>query len=212
MGAEPSFAGDGSAPAGRNQRVDGIALFSWALELLAPSACPDVDACRPVCCPGCQTLAVSDGRIMLWGHGPRRRGVLVVPLLRLPDRLVECWARRYSCQACGSCCTVLPKGLVARFLYSVWAVVAAWLLTAVCPVGEGLSETKAYRRQGLFDHADWTEATRYRWRSLRRWRVALPERLRGLELGVDVLLLAATARARDGTLAARIEAAVAQLH
>lgn len=191
--------------------MQGISLLPWAPAFLAMTSIPDVDVARPSACPHCHHVARDGGKIWLWGHGPRERLVLVLPLLPFAHRLVECWSRRYACQSCGRACTVLPTGLLSRLLYSLWSIVAAWLLVTPGPVGAGLSERDAYRRQGLYHHADWTAATRYRWRSLERWRRLLPRRVSGLEEGVPARLLTSVLRARDGTLESRVVVAVAQL-
>jgi hypothetical protein len=65
--------------------------------------------------------------------------------------------------------TVLPKGVLPRYLYSVAAMVMAFLLVAGGPVGEGLSEAEAYDRQGMNRRRGWTKPWPYRWRSLGRW-------------------------------------------
>lgn len=66
--------------------------------------------------------------------------------------------------------TVLPKGVLPRYLYSVPAIVMALLLVAGAPLGEGLTDALAYRRQGMNSvhrHQPWVD---WRWRSLERWR------------------------------------------
>lgn len=67
-----------------------------------------------------------------------------------------------------------PPGLVPRHLYSLAAIVTAWLLALAAPLGDGLDQAKVYDRQGVDrrpstaveepDHAGVR-----RWRSLGRW-------------------------------------------
>ncbi len=204
-----SLAGTRPAPAG-DQQMDITASFPWAPTFLSPDSCPDVDAARPPSCPWCGRVAFDGEQRWLWGHGPRHREVVVLPLPETTERVVATWTRRYRCQACRRSCTVRPPGLLARFLYSLWAIALAWLLVEPPPFGAGVSEKRAYQRQGMWVHSAWTAATRYRWRSLERWRGVLPERCFGLGLGVTALLTTATMRARDGTLRA-IAAAAAEL-
>lgn len=183
------------------------ASFPWVPALLSPESCPDVDAARPPSCPWCGHVAFDGEQRWFWGHGPRSREVVVVPRPAQEGRVVSTWTRRYRCQACQRSCTVRPPGLVARFLYSLWAIALAWLLVEPRPVGCGVSDKQAYQRQGMWAHSDWTAPTRYRWRSLARWRRALPGRCRGLELGLTALLATATTRYRDGTVEAVVAAA-----
>ena len=64
---------------------------------------------------------------------------------------------------------VLPWGVMPRFLYSVAAIVVAFLLVAERPTGEGLSDAEAYRRQGMYAQLSTYAEDPYRWRSLTRW-------------------------------------------
>ena len=79
----------------------------------------------------------------------------------------ECWSRRYQCQACQSVCTVLPQGVLPRFLYSALAIVSAFFLVAEEPIGDGLSDADAYHLQGMYSIRSKSEP--YQWRSIGRW-------------------------------------------
>jgi hypothetical protein len=138
----------------------------WCLEAL-----PDVDLVRPPACPTCLTAAQVGGRVNLHGHGIRQREVVVPAVIDEDDRveLLECWVCRYRCKLCGAVVTVLPKGVLPRCLYSAAAMVAAFLLVADKPVGDGLSDADAYDRQGMNPRRGWTKPWPYRWRSLDRW-------------------------------------------
>lgn len=134
-------------------------------------AIPDVDLVRPASCSRCLIPARSDGRVNLHGHGTREREVVVRAVLDDEDEveLLDCWVRRYECQCCGAVITVLPKGVLPRYLYGAAAIVSAFLLVAHQPVGEGLSDAEAYDRQGMYPRRCWRKLDPYRWRSLDRW-------------------------------------------
>ena len=110
-------------------------------------ALPDVDLVRPAACPTCLTAAKSGGRVILQGHGKRQREVVVPAVIDEEDEveLLECWVRRYRCTLCRAVVTVLPKGVLPRYLYSAAAMVMAFLLVADRPVGEGLSDADRQR-------------------------------------------------------------------
>lgn len=88
--------------------------------------------------------------------------------------LTECWSRRYRCTRCGAVHTVLPVGVLPRFLYSVFAIAWAFALVAARPVGHGQSHAAAYDAQGMNATRGWTKPWPFRWRSLDRWRARLP--------------------------------------
>jgi hypothetical protein len=140
----------------------------WCME-----AIPDVDLVRPRSCPRCRIPGKTAVKVNLHGHGKRERCVVVAPVLDDDDEveLLDCWVRRYECQCCGAVITVLPKGVLPRYLYSAAAIVTAFLLVAAEPVGRGLSEAEAYERQGMYRRRCWRTLDPYRWRSLDRWLV-----------------------------------------
>src|SRR5690606_18656122 len=136
----------------------------------------EVDDVRPARCDRCATPARSGGRITLQGHGIRQREVVVTPAIDgARPVLEECWVRRYRCTACRAVATVLPHGVLPRFLYSALAIVTAFLLTAASPIGEGLSDAEAYDRQGMNPSRRWTKPNIYRWRSLDRWATRISD-------------------------------------
>jgi hypothetical protein len=134
-------------------------------------AVPDVDLVRPACCSCCGNPGKTARKVNLHGHGKRERSVVVAPVLGDGGEveLLECWVRRYECQLCGAVVTVLPKGVLPRYLYSAAAIVSAFLLVARDPVGEGLSDADAYDLQGMYRRRCWRTLDPYRWRSLDRW-------------------------------------------
>lgn len=183
---------------------------SWTPEAWRPDSIPDVDDVRPRRCPACRCPWRVDGRIVLHGHGVRVRGVVVPPAsTELTERHRECWARRYRCTACGAVPTVLPRGVMRRYLYSVGAILVALFLSAVPPIGDGLSHADAYARQGMYAVTAWRDACAYRWRSLDRWAQAAvqwwPDAVVG---GVAGLLVGFRERADSEALAAWVEVGV----
>ena len=87
-------------------------------------AIPDVDLVRPLRCVRCLCPGKAPGKVYLHGHGKRERSVVVAPALDGDEvELLECWVRRYRCQQCGAVITVLPKGVLPRYLYSAATIV-----------------------------------------------------------------------------------------
>lgn len=110
--------------------------------LPTPRRPPPVDDVRPPHCPHCGALARCDGRVVLEGNGTRERPVVVarprdghVALLR-----ETCWSRRFRCTASGTSTLVLPRGVVPGFLFSVPAMIWAWML--LHPLVSDLQETE----------------------------------------------------------------------
>ena len=129
-----------------------------------------VDDVRPASCWVCGQPSKSTGRVHLHGHGWRVRNVVVLAALFADMAKVgECWVRRYRCRRCGAVLTVLPAGVMKRYLYCAASIVVAFFLKAESPVGEGLSDGEAYKRQGMYRRPSWWPGGAYRWRSLERW-------------------------------------------
>lgn len=88
-----------------------------------------------------------------------------------PAREVTVEVRRFLCTDCEGTCTVLPRGLLPRHLYALFAIVHAWWLAV--PLGEGLDDLAVCARQGVDrDRPTGPEVHRTgrrRWHSLRRW-------------------------------------------
>lgn len=125
----------------------------------------------------------------------RTREVVVSPALQDRARLVECWSRRYRCTACGAVPTVLPVGVLPRYLYSAFAIVIAFTLVATEPVGRGMSDARAYRRQGMNAVRRWRRGVDWRWRSIDRWRAQIQTWWPGLPDSLDGLLVGLRSRA-----------------
>lgn len=129
---------------------------------------PGVDAMRPGRCPSCHAVAIPGGPKLLHGHGARVRETVLPGEERAS--IARVFVRRYRCTACGAVCSVQPPGVLPRFLYSLYAIVNAWLLGTPRPVGGGLEDAAVYARQGV-DRLS-PEPHRpgaVRWRSLSRW-------------------------------------------
>lgn len=131
---------------------------------------PEVDDVRPKRCDRCGHPARKGSRVVLHGHGCRTRQIVVQPVAqKRRARLLECWERRYRCTKCKRVMVALPKGVIPRYLYSVAAIVMAFLLVAERPIGQGLTDGEAYRRQGMYAQLCSYAESPYRWRSLGRW-------------------------------------------
>ena len=182
---------------------------AWAPAHWRPEALPEVDDVRPHCCPRCGGLAKEGGRVFLQGHGCRQRQVVVHPAVEGHGPLVvECWSRRYRCTRCKAVATVLPRGVLPRFLYSVMAMVHAFVLVAKKPLGEGLSHEDAYHIQGMRSLLGWKKPWPYRWRSLDRWRKRIGEWWAGIG-DASELLVELLRRAGSGGLREMLAVAVA---
>jgi len=155
---------------------DSAVAVSW-LASLYPTALPDVDDVRPKRCDRCGVTARRGGLVVIHGHGCRTRTVVILPALaEEQERSGECWERRYRCTKCRRVMVVLPKGVMPRYLYSAGAVVTAFFLVADPPIGDGLSDEQAYRRQGLNSPRFTIPVVYpYNWRSLERWAALAQE-------------------------------------
>lgn len=135
-----------------------------------PGDVPDVNDVRPTRCPSCRHSARLGSRIYLHGHGHRERTVVVLPTVDDEcAEIAECWVRRYRCVECGAVPSVLPRGVLPRYLYCAAAIVSAFFLTTKRPVGDGLSDVDAYERQGMYRRARGCSEAPFRWRSIGRW-------------------------------------------
>lgn len=128
---------------------------------------PDIHAVRPPTCPRCAALSHGrDGRVVLEGHGRRRRDV-VIPVYDggLTFKRISCWSRRFLCNACGRGSTILPEGVIPGCLYSLAAIAVAWFAASTAM---GTSES---RRAPVCapEGADRGEAAAQRWRTPYRW-------------------------------------------
>lgn len=100
-----------------------VGVKRWALE--APS-CEEV---RPARCPACGAASRPvGGTLGLHGHGKRERQVLG-PLGHDAPALLLCLpVRRYVCTTCKATCTVCPREVLTRRLYSAPAIALALAL------------------------------------------------------------------------------------
>ena len=176
------------------------------------SSLPDVDDVRPKRCRRCRHPARRGGRICLQGHGVRIRRVLVPAALGSgpPElRVTECWGRRYRCVLCGAVQPVLPRGVRPRYLCSIPAIVVAFFLVVVAPVGHGLTHAEMYARQGMYDVNAWRDGGSYRWRSIDRWSAAAMRWWSSPCVGdLPSLLVGYMQRGLGGGLVHAVEAAV----
>lgn len=152
------------------QLMDSI---EWHASLHAPTAwnlLPDVDDVRPKACPTCRRPSKRGIIVDLHGHGVRWRAVVVGPAIAGRCSIEECWSRRYRCTLCSHTCTVLPVGVMPRYLYSTFAIVIAFVLTAAEPLGNELTDALAYKRQGMNLVRARKPGVDWRWRSIGRWK------------------------------------------
>ena len=139
----------------------------------------------------------------------RIRGLVVSPALDGRPVLAECWCRRYRCTACGAVSTVLPVGVMPRYLYSAFAIVVAFTLVTAQPIGRGLTDALAYNRQGMNTARRWHRGVDWRWRSLGRWAGRIQDWWPGLPTTVDALLAGLIRRAGSTDPPALLSAAAA---
>jgi len=129
---------------------------------------PTVDEVRPGQCPACSAASrPAGGRLALHGHGLRERHQWGPPELGAAAALIEILARRFACQSCGAIIMVVPRGLLARRLYSAGAVALALALWGVA----GLAPAEVRARVSPFTIVGATAAAG--WASLRRWSRAV---------------------------------------
>ena len=133
---------------------------SWA------NSQPGVHEARPPVCPCCDTPAITDGRVVLQGHGQRRRQWWGLAGADGTSRHGELFLRRYRCRQCTAVLVVGPSGLLPRHRYTALAIVVALRLWAVERQTD--SETRAtispWPRGGVCRPERWT--------TLRRWAAA----------------------------------------
>jgi len=193
------------------QRLQSTERVSLSPAYWLPEAIPEVDDSRPPCCGKCDHPAKLGDRVFLYGHGHGVRNVVVFPAFDgAPSVVGSCWKRRYRCIKCGAAVTVLPRGVMPRFLYCTAAIVVALFLVAARPVGHGLTQEKAYKRQGMNRVTSWQGTWSYQWRSLDRWRKRAAEWWPGRATGgLAGLLTEFLERGGDGGLQSAACAAVA---
>ena len=146
-------------------------LGTETVEEPTPDCVPDLEASRPGNCPCCGAPARRGSRLVLQGHGCRRRQ-LALPARSesFRARLVWLVVRRFRCICCRGTCTVLPPGVHKSYLYSLFSILFAWIGALSPPLGQGCSESEVYALQGVDRLAtERHRSGRTRWRSLSRW-------------------------------------------
>ena len=125
---------------------------------------PSAAAVRPARCPCCSAPGAPLGRrVVIQGHGLRKR--LVRGPLTVDGFPVEVTVsvRRYLCRRCGAVLTVVPRGMLRSHLFSAQAIGMALALWAVhrVPAHRVRACVSPWKTVGN------TAATG--WASLRRW-------------------------------------------
>lgn len=128
---------------------------------------PSVEALRPKSCPLCGTLAREPGgkRLGIVGHGTYTRHVLGL-LSAAPQVLVR--VRRYLCRGCRRTLSILADILHPGRWYTAASILDALRMHLI----EGIPERKVRESFGV-------EVDSEGWRTLRRWRRQLLDRLFG---------------------------------
>jgi hypothetical protein len=164
-------------------------LVYAALDVKAwQAARPSVDAVRPGQCPRCGTASRPVGRgLGLWGHGGRSRQVRGPLTAAGPPALVEIVARRYRCRGCRTIVFVVPRGVLARRLFTGPAIALAFARFGVdgTPLPRVRAAVSPWTTVGATAAAGWL--------AVRRWVRAV--RARRLFPGVRVGPTDRTARA-----------------
>jgi len=177
---------------------------------------PDVGAVRPWRCLSCLQVEGVGGRLLFHGHGQRWRLVAVAG--DGEGALVLAWQRRFLCTRCGATVLVVPIGLLPGFVYTLGAILAAWLAAAPAPMGEGLCDEEVYAGHGVDRLAKDLHRATPRWASLERWsRLASswwpsrPTPAGGWRVQVAALLIGFVAGkgGRDGAIARAVAAQAA---
>lgn len=135
---------------------------------------PPIDAVRPGQCLRCGAGCGVPGALVIIGHGVRSHTVVMANDEDPRASLATTWSRRFKCKKCSGTFTIGPPGVLRRYLYSLGAILTAWLLALRPPLGEGLNQEAVYDHQGVDrrpqgpDPEPWRCGCR-RWRSLMRW-------------------------------------------
>lgn len=135
-----------------------IDVKSWTLK---PPSCA---AARPSCCPVCDAASREPGRaLVIVGHGLRERTVDGPLAPNEQSAATSIVTRRYRCRACDAILIVAPRGVGARYRYSLGAI--AWALAqwayARVPSAAVRARVSTAKNVGA--------ASATRWASLQRW-------------------------------------------
>lgn len=127
------------------------------------AAMPSVAAARPGRCTGCGAASQPLGRnLVVHGDGTRERQVWGPAAAAGAAEMVTIRARRYECQACGSCMVVVPRDVLPGRLYSGPAIALALALWAVI----GMTAAAVRARISVFSIVGVAASG---WITLRRW-------------------------------------------
>lgn len=135
---------------------------------------PAIHGVRPGQCPRCGAGCGVPGALVIIGHGVRWHTVVLANDGEGSASMAATWSRRFLCKKCGGTFTIGPPGVLRRYLYSLAAILTAWLLAIRPPLGAGLDQEAVYARQGVDRRPGQTpgekrRSGRRRWRSLMRW-------------------------------------------
>lgn len=140
-----------------------MGVKSWA------GAVPSVEAVRPARCPGCGAASRPvGGAVGLHGHGLRDRQVLGPLEWEESAQVRVVPVRRFRCTACGATCTVCPREVLTKRLYSAPAIALALALFGLLlhPVAGVRAQVSPWRVVG--------PGSVGRWCTLAAWVRALP--------------------------------------
>jgi hypothetical protein len=149
---------------------------SWRVEL------PACLVARPTHCPKCGIAAQIPGQpLRLHGHGCRGRQQQGPTQPDGAPEIITVTTRRYRCTGCGCVCSVGPRDIAPRYLYSSSAILLALGLLGLEKLSVSAVRKKicVWRREG--------HSMGGRWRSIKRWLqdIADGRLLAGLELALS---------------------------
>ena len=93
-------------------------------------------------------MAGARGDKLMHGHGCRQRTVALSRPGAARAELLRIWVRRFRCRVCAATRTVLPPGVLRRYLYALGSIVRAWWLAIAPPIGAGLCDHAVYAHVG----------------------------------------------------------------
>jgi hypothetical protein len=94
---------------------------------------------------------------------------VAVPSEKPDGRLVRTWQRRYECQQCGAVVGICAEGVLQGFVYTLMAILSAWLACVRPPMGDGLDDKAVYAVHGVDRLSADRHGRKPRWFSLERW-------------------------------------------
>ncbi len=136
---------------------------------------PSVDEVRPSHCAGCGSASRPvGGRLVVHGHGVRRRQVRGILDEDGSPGVFELIVRKYACQACRVVMTVVPRGVLHGRQYTAPSIALAlflWLAAGLADVAVRL-RVCAWRIAGQSGRRGWAQL--YRWGRAAASLFALP--------------------------------------